>query len=382
MTGLERQYLRECVKALARAREALLSLDCVRAASQVRYGKSDTLALDAVPEAALIRSLCEDFDPHLPFVTEETGQDVLLRGTEEEVVCFCDPMDRSKVLGRFLSGKQGTVQSVFADRETPPEWEAKCGGNIELTGAYGSITATRHHHVLFNVMLNYVTGRFYIACDVAAGQIDLADAFDDVAGNRLKRTQDLIDALSPVRFSQPKFRTRGEGLRFVAYCKSKEYEDNLLSSDVAQLRDIGEIKKERLIFDEPGGPARILYLRDGSLGFILANGEKIGEWMGWLAWVAHSKGALRAYEITFDSSWTRDQILMAPGQAYTVLGDNVRHDRGRRWKMVQLNLLKLRFLRNPSQYRSTLLVCPSTNEEIRSTLYHERCTELRFEGDA
>src|SRR5690242_5743190 len=107
MTGLERQYLRECVGALVRAREALLSLSCERARARVRYGKSDTLGLDASPEAALIRALCDDFDPHLTFITEETGDDVHLRGTEEEVVCFCDPMGRSKVLCGFLTGKSG-----------------------------------------------------------------------------------------------------------------------------------------------------------------------------------------------------------------------------------------------------------------------------------
>jgi hypothetical protein len=382
MTGLERQYLRECVKALVKARDALLGLDCERAIARMGdggYGKSDTLGLDAAPEAALIRSLCEEFDPHLPFVTEETGNEVHLRGTEEEVVCFSDPMDRSKVLARFLSGRSGRLAEVFASSETIPEWEETCGGDISLTGPYGSVTATRHHHILFNVMINYLTGYIYIACDTAMGSIHLAEAYEDEQRTRLKRTSEFLCSLRPVEFPVSGKWHSGGGLRFVTYCKGQKYDDNLLASDVTQLKSLEEIRESRLVFDEPGGPARVLYLTGDGIGFILSNGEKVGEWIGWLAWVAHSSARLRAYEITFDSSWTRDEILMAPGQAYTVLGDNVIHDRGRRFKAVQLNLQKLRFLRNPSQYRSTLLVCPARNEEVRATLIHERCIELRFD---
>lgn len=287
--------------------------------------------------------------------------------------------DRSKVLARFLGGRKGQLGDIFSTPEIVPEWEAQCGGDVALTGPYGSITATRHHHVLFNVMINYLSGRLYVACDAGIGAIPILEAFDDAQQARLKRTSELLQALSPVEFPIGAKWRAGKGLTFVAFCKGQKYEDNLLASDVAQLSKIAEIRQSRLLFDEPGGPARVLYLSTGEVGFILSNGEKIGEWIGWLAWVAHSGGRLRAYEITFDSSWTRDEILMAPGQAYTVLGDSVVHDRGRRLRAVQLNLQKLRFLSNPSQYRSTLLVCPASNEEIRGTLYHERCTELRFD---
>lgn len=380
MKGLERQYLRECIKALVRAREALLSLECERAILRANYGKYDTLALDAAPEAALIRALCEDFDPHLLFVTEETGDDVVLRGSEDEVVCFSDPMDRSKVLAHFLSTRTGRLREALAPDIVKSDWERENGGNIELTGAYGSITAVRHHHILFNVMINYITGRLYIACDAAIGTIGIEEAFDDGEKSRLKRTDDLIQSVSAITFTKPRSWMERDAWRFVTFCKGNLYEDNLVASDVSQLRDVTEIKG-RLVYDEPGGPARILYLTEGEAGFILANGEKIGEWIGWLAWVAHSDGALRAYEISFDSSWTRDEILMAPGQAYTILGDDIKRVRGKKSKAVQVNLMKLGFLRNPSQYRSTLLVCPASNEKIRDTLYQERCTELKFEPD-
>lgn len=379
MVGLERQYLRECVKALVKARDALLSLDCERAIANVQYGKPDTLGLDAAPEAALIRSLCDEFDPHLPFVTEETGHDVRLRGTEEEVVCFSDPMDRSKVLAHFLAQRTGRLADLFSSQDIVPDWERTCGGDIEITGPYGSITATRHHHILFNVMINYITGQLYVACDAVNGTLHLRDAFEDDEHKRLKRTGDFIQSLTPVAFPEHRTWQDEQGLRFVAYCMGSKYEDNLLASDVARLKTMTEIRKQRLIYDKPGGPARVLYLSKSDVGFILSNGEKIGEWIGWLAWVAHSAGKLRAYEISFDSSWTRDEVLMAPGQAYTVLGDEVLPDRGRRSKFVQLNLQKLRFLRNPSQYRSTILVCPASNDEVRARLFEERCAELKFQ---
>jgi hypothetical protein len=382
MTGLERQYLRQCVKALIGARRALLALDCATAVAGLRYGKSDTLTLDARPEQALIRSLCEGFDPYLQFVTEETGHHVRLKGKEDEVVFFSDPMDRTVILAKFLKGRTAQLDEVFADPATIPAWEKECGGPIELTGPYGSVTATRHHHILFNVMVNYITGRVYIACDGGCGVVDSADLFENGQRIQLKRTADLLAALTPVEFPGLVAHQGDAATRFVAYCQGEKYEGNLVASQVTQLPSMDAIRAtNRLAFDEPGGPARILYLSSlggGAVGYILSNGEKITEWLGWLAWVAHTSGHLRAYEISFDSSWTRDGVLMAPGEAYTVLGDDVRLRFGRRWKLVRLNVLKLGFLENPSQYRSTLVVCPTSNDVLCARLCDEHCTQLRF----
>jgi len=132
MKGIERQYLRECIEALCKARFALLRLSCEEAVSKSSYGKGDSLYLDAAPEVAIIKTLCEDFDPHLPFITEEIGSSVKLRGTEDEVICFSDPMDRSKLLSEFLSKHTGKVETIFQDKKIIQDWESNYGGDVEL----------------------------------------------------------------------------------------------------------------------------------------------------------------------------------------------------------------------------------------------------------
>jgi len=384
MTVMERQYLRECIEALCKAYSALLHLNCDKAISKSSYGKGDSLYLDAAPEVTIIKTLCENFDPHLPLVIEEIGSSAELRGTEEEVVCFSDPMDRSKILAEFLSKHTGKVGPIFQELKTTKEWESNYGGNIELSGPYGSITAVRHHYILFNVMINYVTGMLYIASDVGVGKLNVSEIFEDHEKTLLKRTKHLLDMLSPISFEQDGILQEDEK-KFVTFCAGKterdkkKYEDNLIASKIFGNELIDQIRENYLIYDEPGGPARILYLQyPHSAGFILSNGEKICEWLGWLAYVKYCWPKLRAYEISFDSSWTRNQILMAPGRAYSILGNHIVKERGLPYKKIQLNISKLKFLDNPSQYRSTILICPEANSKVVMELSIEKYVELRF----
>lgn len=115
MVGIERRYLRECVQALYDARFELLRLSCEESVGSIRYGKADTLRLDAIPEIMIHQTLCKEFDPHLPLITEEMGSNVKLRGTEEEVVCFSDPMDRTNVLRDFLVKNKNRWKSSLND---------------------------------------------------------------------------------------------------------------------------------------------------------------------------------------------------------------------------------------------------------------------------
>ncbi len=362
MKGIEQKYLKESIKALCSARSALLSLSCEEAISKSTYGKGDSLYLDAAPETEIIKTLCEDFDPHLPLVTEEIGSSVKLRGTEDEIIFFSDPMDRSKVLAEFLSKHYGTVETIFKADKTVEEWESNYGGNVELSGPYGSITAIRHHHILFNVMINYISGMIYIASDAGVGKLSMSDVFENHEQTMLKRTEYLINNLQRISFGGDRILNTNEQKKLVTYCAGKKYEDNLISSEIFGSKTIEQIRGENLIYGQPGGPARILYLQNPpSSGFILSNGEKIGEWLGWLAYVKYCSQELRAYEISFDSTWLRDKILMAPGPAYSILVDNVCEDKGLPYVNVKLNMSKLKFLDNPSRYRATLLICPKSN---------------------
>jgi hypothetical protein len=378
MQGIELQFMRECIEALCKARSALLSLSCSEAISKSNYGKGDSLCLDAAPEIAISRTLCDDFDRYLPLITEEIGSSIKLRGTEDEVVYFSDPMDRSKVLRTFLEKQNGKIKDIFEDKNIIDKWEAECGDKIELSGPYGSITAIRHDSILFNVMINYITGIIYIASDAGVGKLSMSDIFDENEQAIIKRTRDLLNTVESISFGGSLI----ESKKFIAFCSGKKYEDNLISAKIFANEGIEQIRKEYLKYDNPGGPARILYLKAPlNSGFILSNGEKIGEWLGWLAYVKYSPQKLRAYEISFDSTWTRDQILMAPGPAYSILVNNIEEDKGIPYVKVKLNMSKLKFLDNPSRYRSTILICPETNREIIMRMNMQRRIELRFVPD-
>ena len=375
MLGIERQFLRECVEALCNARNALLELTCEEAISRSKFGKGDTLYLDAAPELAIIKALCEEFDKYLPLITEEVGSSDKLRGIEHEAVFFSDPMDRSKILAQFLLGRNGKLAAVFSDEETVDDWENRFGGNIELSGPYGSITAIRHNNILFNVMINYITGTIYVASDANLGKISMSDIYENGDEPILKRTGYIINNFKPISFGK----SLKDPKKFVTFCEGSKYEDNLISSGIFEKCDLEEMFSEHVVLKNPGGPARILYLQSPpACSFILANGEKIGEWLGWLAYVKYSAGKLRAYEISFDKTWTRDQILMAPGPAYSILVNDILEDKGLPYANVQVNMLKLQFLDNPSRYRSTLLICPETNREIIMKMSIQKRVELRF----
>lgn len=375
MWGIERKYLRECIEALCNARSSLLNLTCEEAISKSKRGKIDSLYLDSAPELLIIKTLCEDFDHHLPLITEEIGTSIRLNGTEDEAVYFSDPMDRSKVLADYLKGKEGTIDSVFKDIEAKKEWENKYGSNIELSGPYGSITAIRHFNILFNVMINYITGSIYVASDVGIGKISISDIYENEEEPSLKRTKHIISNIKPVTFGKCLRDTK----KFVAFCDGAKYEDNLFSSGIFEKSIQQKVLNDHLLLRNPGGPARILYLQEPpSCSFIMSNGEKIGEWIGWLAYVKYSSNRLRAFEISFDKTWTRDQILMAPGPAYSILVNEVKEDKGLPFVNVKLNMSKLRFLDNPSRYRATLLVCPETNKDIIMKMNIQKRVELRF----
>lgn len=380
MIGIERQYLRACIKAICNARFELLKLTCDEAVQVPSYGKSDSLMLDATPEIEIYRTLCEEFDPHLPLITEEIGNSLKLSGNEDELVCFCDPLDRSKVFRSFIEKKRGRLDCVLQEKKNIEEWEEKNGGDIELTGPYGSISGIRHGEILFSVMINYITGTLYIASEGLIGSTPFSSLFEDTKKRQMVRTTKLFESVTPCRFDSNNTEIDDDiATQFVAYCKGEKYKSNLSYSKVLGHADIERIIKENLMDDRVGGPARILYLlRPSRVGFIMANGEKISEWLGWLAYVKYSSPNLLAYELSFDSSWTREGILMAPSNAYSVLGDNTYQVAGQKYKDFKIDLQKLRYLRNPSHYRGTIVVCSATNRRLINAMIVGNGTRLSF----
>jgi len=134
------------------------------------------------------------------------------------------------------------------------------------------------------------------------------------------------------------------------------------------------------------GPLRILYLSvcsipDQAVGFIVANGEKIGEWIHWLPFVRFARRqddsgskALRIFEVAQEQSLMRDGYLMMPSPAYSIFRDI---GAGK----VIIDVERLRHLDNPSKYRATFLVTPSTNRYAIGQAQQYGYRELEFFGD-
>jgi hypothetical protein len=130
-----------------------------------------------------------------------------------------------------------------------------------------------------------------------------------------------------------------------------------------------EEMKENLHYDLPGGPSRVLYLStlqpaECTIGFVLANGEKISEWIHWLPYIRFARKefdqgepALRLFEVYQDRPWTKGGVLMSTPPAYSVFKPVGQHD----GRMV-INAGQFSCFSNPSQIRSTLVVCPADNQ--------------------
>ena len=141
------------------------------------------------------------------------------------------------------------------------------------------------------------------------------------------------------------------------------YRENFLDSRLIDEKDLSDL----LHYHLPGGPLRILYLStfqpdDDPIGFILANGEKITEWIHWLPFVRfaqkendQSELALKLYEVYQDRPWTKDGVLMSTPPAYSIFRKASNDSR------MVIDVNRFADFSNPSKIRSTLLIAPRNN---------------------
>jgi hypothetical protein len=179
-----------------------------------------------------------------------------------------------------------------------------------------------------------------------------------------------------VDFPQVKARAPWNNLKyftcFMGNEKKKVYEENLRDSRILSDQDRVSFVRHR----EPGGPCRVLYLsflqpEDQPMGFVLANGEKITEWVHWIPFVRFStRGngkSLKLFEVSHDRPWTKDGILMSTSEPYSVFQEF----NGK----LCMDVNFLRRIENPSKYRSTLIVTYENNEliglEAKANCYRE-----------
>ena len=212
----------------------------------------------------------------------------------------------------------------------------------QLSGACCAFAVVKRGELLFSLILNYITEDIVIACKEYISIGNLNENADSIAVGDFRSWPNISFRRSQIQKS------------YIAYLR-KQYKQNLEESNLLDSTFMPVSK-------EPGGPARILYLSSlnpKAPGFILSNGEKIGEWIGWLAFCRFCDD-LVAYSVYPGTFFARDDILMTPSPPYSILEVE--------GKNFQLNYDKLRYLKNPSNYREMILVTHRRNGQIRDTI--------------
>ena len=371
MQGVEESHLNAAIAAALKAYYDFRNSTVEDALRPIlRYGKRDTLGLDAGPEITIIDELGR-YDENAVVIAEERG----VKGSKSgdsfrpndpqtfRTVFICDPTDRSNQLKAFLAEfpKEKKICEILGSQEALIKWEEKYSKPASITGATSAISCIRRGLPIFSVIVNYITQQLIVSC---------------AAGNRILN----LPGERPNSISLTDVRAKGEIITF----PDIETENGNMQRFVTFLGDVGKVgysenfrdsglidekdAKEFLHYGLPGGPSRILYLsslqsKDLPIGFILANGEKISEWIHWLPFIRFARShtddsqpALMLYEIFQDRPWTKEGILMSTPPNYSVF----REYNGK----MYIDTSWLLRMPNPSQLRSTLIVAPQDNRWV------------------
>ena len=383
MQGIERVYCDECIQSVIGAYRALMETTAAEALKKVRYGKNDTLGLDAIPEINISDRL-RTFDDHAILVTEELDTVARKRWPSEAdpakqpLMFFSDPTDRSKQQKIFIEkiseakpfAKVGTLMEEIDAKST---WEELFEAPSIITGSTSSITCIRKGAIIFSVILNYITRVLFVSTSIGIFQLDLP-SFSDDRIESIDLSYVLING-RPLIFlpSKDTCRTPEDAKRFVTFLGKSGYRENFEDSMI-----FIDNPDSFLHHIEPGGPSRILYLSElqkgyGPVGFILANGEKIGEWMPWLAFVKFAKNIagekmLKVFEISIERPRTKEGILMSTSPAYSIFFCDDENG--------YIDLSRLKNFGHPSRFRSMLVVTPFDNDRINYIMRQHEYREV------
>ena len=387
MEGVAISHLNASIKALLTANYDLKRSTVEDALSKVEvYGKKDTLGLDAGPEITICRELNE-YDSGSAVITEEIGIKAVnlknvSRLNEPEIfktVFILDPTDRSNQFKAFLTEfpREMKLSNIMGNINHHEKWEEKFGSPVSVTGALSAITCIRRGIPIFSVIVNYITQELMMSCD---------------AGNKILRLPDKMPKLSGFDFDyvcengkniffpimNGKVASMQKFVTFLGDTGKLGYRENFIDSGFMTELQI----KEFLAYEKPGGPSRALYLsslqpHDEPLGFVLANGEKIGEWIHWLPFIRfaksqsdNSKSALKLYEIYQERPWTKEGILMSTSANYSVFKE---YD-----GKLFVDTSTLLQMPNPSHMRSTLIVAPYDNRWVANFCALKNFREIKF----
>lgn len=355
MSGIEVGYLAAAMSALDRARRILLQMTPEEAARRAE-GKHDSRLFDSACENAIAGELLA-FDDRAAVLSEERNR---FHGdwTAAETTYFIDPFDRSSVFEEQLAlGKDHTTVRELVRDEA-----------FDMRGAaapFGSVTCVRGGQIAFNAMLDYASGEIFVACPamVQRGPIDVCPDPEALAvdGRPIHFERERHGVTCACYLGEPEAKSRGQ--------YEASFHDMLGTAQ--PYPDAG--------LQRPGGPARVLFLSDDSEltggerpAFVLSNGEKITEWLGWLAYARYSR-QLTIFELTAQAFPFRDDVLLAPPPNYSVFDVDLDDDGGP--LAYRLDLRRLVSFPNPSVYRGGIAVTHRRSlvaDSLRART-HQRC---------
>lgn len=385
MQGIERTYCDVCINALVGAWRELLESSCAETLRKVRYGKGDTFGLDAIPEITISDRL-KNFDQHAILITEELDDQAHRRWptdsdpVKQPLMFFCDPTDRSIQFERFLqkfSDRDPTakVGDMLAACDPEKTWEEMFEAPAKITAPTTAITCVRKGEVVFSVIIGYVTGLIYVITDVGVFSYKLKK-FSDPSNENIDLSE-IAHKGRALAFRSVKELgyTPDDCKHFVTFLGKEGYRENLKDSMLFE-EDANKISYVH--HRNPPGPTRPLYLSEfqrnnGPIGFILSNGEKIGEWMHWLSFVKYARNengdrALRAFEISLERPWTKNGMLMSTPPAHSIFCRSA--------QTSYLDISRLRNFERPSQFRCMMVVARYDNERIIHVLQQHLYREV------
>lgn len=380
MKGVEIAYANVCIPALVGPYRQFLQMTVGEALSKTVYGKDDTKGFDASIESGIKKTLFNFNPQEIVLITEETD-DVTSRvwpidpnPNQQPKMFFSDPVDRSKYLAQILlilaklleptdEEKRNALKiaDLLSSENLIELWDKEIDGPASITGATSAITYVNRGRVIFSVILNFITREIFVACDIGIRKMKIDKDFklaavDNPLDHIMKKGKKII-----FPSSSRKSKNDDDSSRFVTFLGKDMYKQIFEESQIIPCG-----YEDLIHHDRPGGPSRVLFLSDLQpkeypIGFILANGEKIGEWIHWLPFVKFAKNsqgnpALRIYEVSLKRAFFKEQILVSTPPAYSLF--NRKCEKG----YIDVSVMKRH--PKPSRFRAMLVVAPSDNDRI------------------
>ena len=385
MQGVEISHLNAGITALLKAYYDFRHSTVEDALRKIpAYGKGDTLGMDAGSEITICEEL-RRYDAGAVVITEEIGSrgnylNDTFRPNDPQTfrtVFICDPTDRSNQLKLFLGHFPGDsrIGDIFKDPKNRALWETEFSAPATVTGATSAIICVRRGVPIFTVIVNYITQDMMVSCAAGNRIIELPDERPD--GINLDYVRDHGKLLEFPNMDGGVKNMR----RFVTFLGDvgkTGYDKNFIDSGLVAEGQIPDL----LHYGLPGGPSRSLYLsslqpREKPVGFIVANGEKIGEWVHWLSFMQYARSvhddsqpALIVYEVFQNRPWTKEGVLMSTPPNYSVF----REYAGK----MYIDTSWLLRMPNPSRLRSTLILAPYDNRWVVRSSSQSGFRPIRF----